>query len=104
MEFIKRQMEKYLLYSSIIIVVIMVVKAGQSGGHTIKYSEHKLEPDHECSAVDCEAISEYKALCKVRVKDDKGEGYQDIEADVWFCKAHWETQIEYNKRIKEVMN
>ena len=50
----------------------MVVKAGQSGGHTIKYSEHKLEPDHECSAVDCEAIAEYKALCKVRVKDDKG--------------------------------
>ena len=46
----------------------------------------------------------YKALCKVRVKDDKGEGYQDIEADVWFCKAHWETQLEYSKRIKEVMN
>lgn len=82
----------------------LVVRAGHPGGHTIKYSEHKLEPDHECSAVDCKAIAEYKALCKVRVKDDRGEGYQDIEADVWFCKAHWETQLEYNSRIKEVMN
>ena len=61
--------------------------------------EHRTDKPHKCNAIQCESEASYKALCNVTIKNPKG-GYQDIESDVYFCKAHWETQCEYEKRTK----
>lgn len=59
-----------------------------------------MEIKRKCSAVGCEAVSTYEALCSVRVKDTHTGSYKDIRENIYFCKAHWETQLEIQEKTK----